>query len=71
MEPARWMRVVAPTLALTLASTLGAQTYPPGNDPRDGLKAGLHDAGEAAKGMRLVGHTGKPAAFDSAAASPS
>jgi hypothetical protein len=65
------MRVVAPTLALTLASTLGAQTYPPGNDPRDGLKAGLHDAGEAAKGMRLVGHTGKAAPSTRPAASPS
>ncbi len=68
MELARWTRVVAPTLAATLAlaPALGAQTYPPGNDPRDGLKAGLHDAGEAAKGMKLVGHTGKPAPFDSA-----
>jgi hypothetical protein len=66
MELARWSRVVVPTLALTLAPMLGAQTYPPGNDPRDNLKAGLHDAGEAAKGMKLVGHTGKAAQFDSA-----
>jgi hypothetical protein len=68
MELARWTRVLAPTLAaaLALAPALGAQTYPPGGDPRDNLKAGLHDAGEAAKGMRLVGHTGKPAVFDSA-----
>ena len=63
MELARWSRVLAPTLAavLSLAPALGAQTYPPGGDPRDNLKAGLHDAGEAAKGMKLVGHTGKPA----------
>ena len=66
MEHVRWTRVLAPTLAaaLALAPALGAQTYPPGGDPRDNLKAGLHDAGEAAKGMKLVGHTGKPAAFD-------
>ena len=64
----RWSRAAAPTLVATLAlaPALSAQTYPPGNDPRDGLKAGLHDAGEAAKGMKLVGHTGKPAPFDSA-----
>ncbi|WP_284349589.1 LVIVD repeat-containing protein [Roseisolibacter agri] len=68
MESVRWTRVVLPTLAaLALApALLAAQTYPPGNDPRDNLKAGLHDAGEAAKGMKLVGHTGKPAPFDSA-----
>jgi len=76
MPLARRTRVVPPTLAVTtlaalgaslaLAPALGAQTYPPGGDPRDGLKAGLHDAGEAAKGMRLVGHAGKPAPFDSA-----
>jgi hypothetical protein len=62
MESARWTRVVPTLAALALApALLAAQTYPPGNDPRDGLKAGLHDAGEAAKGMKLVGHTGKPA----------
>ena len=68
MQSARWTRVVVPTLAATLAfaPALSAQTYPPGNDPRDNLKAGLHDAGEAAKGMKLVGHAGKPTPFDSA-----
>lgn len=68
MKLARWTRVAAPTLALTfaLAPTLGAQTYPPGNDPRDGLKPGLYDAGVALKGMRLVSHTKKPAPFDTA-----
>jgi hypothetical protein len=73
MEPARWTRVVAPTLAaalalapLALAPALAAQTYPRGDDPRDALKPGLHDAGVATKGMRLVSHTGKPAPFDTA-----
>jgi hypothetical protein len=67
MELARRARVAVPTLALTLAlaPALGAQTYPPGNDPRDGLKPGLHDAGEAAQGMRLVSRAPKPAQFDS------
>ena len=65
---ARWTRVIAPTLALALglAPTLGAQTYPSGNDPRNGLKAGLQDAGVAVKAMRVVSHAPKPPAFDSA-----
>ena len=33
-------------------------------DPRVGLKAGWHDAGEAAKGMELVGSLRKPEGFD-------
>src|SRR5205823_2114885 len=43
-----------------------AQTYPTGNDPRNGLKPGMYDAGEAAQGMRLVSFSRKPAEFDSA-----
>ena len=59
-------RVVAATLALILGvAPLGAQTYPTGNDPRNGLSHGLHDAGVAAKGMRLVSATPKPAELDS------
>jgi hypothetical protein len=42
-------------------------TYPTGADPRNGLKYGKLDAGEAAQGMRLVSFTPKPAEFDSAA----
>jgi len=55
------------TVALPLAATpaLHAQTYPTGNDPRNGLKYGMLDAGTAAKGMRLVSFTPKPAEFDS------
>jgi hypothetical protein len=69
MQLARWTRVALPTLAATLAlaPALAAQTYPPGNDPRDNLKAGLHDAGVATEGMRLVGQARKPAPFDSMA----
>jgi hypothetical protein len=71
MQLARWTRVAAPTLAATLAlaPALAAQTYPPGNDPRDGLKPGLHDAGVAVEGMRLVSHTGKAAPFERVTAS--
>ena len=41
------------------------QTAPSATDARNALKAGLHDAGSAIKGMRLVSHTPKAAAFDS------
>jgi len=53
--------------ALAVAPALVAQTYPKGNDPRNGLKAGVLDAGTAASGMRLVSFTPKPAEFDSVA----
>jgi len=49
-----------------VAPMLQAQTYPKGNDPRNGLKPGMYDAGEAAQGMRLVSFSKKPAVFDSA-----
>ena len=54
------------TLTLVATSTLYAQTYPSGSDPRNGLKAGRLDAGEAASGMRLVSFTPKAEAFDTA-----
>ena len=53
------------TLSLPAASGLLAQTYPIGKDPRNGLKPGIYDAGVAAKGMRLVSFSKKPAEFDS------
>src|SRR6185503_14221800 len=51
---------------LAAAPALLSQTYPKGNDPRNGLKAGFLDAGTAAKNMRLVSFTKKPAEFDTA-----
>ena len=51
--------------AAVAAPTLRAQTYPTGNDSRNGLKYGMLDAGTAQKGMRLVSFTPKPAEFDS------
>ena len=65
MGNARRMCTIAVTLALTAAPALHAQTYPAGNDPRDGLKPGLLDAGTAMSGMRLVSFTPKPTEFDS------
>jgi hypothetical protein len=53
-------------LVVGAAASLGAQTYPTGNDPRNGLKPGMYDAGEAAQGLRLVSFSRKPAVFDSA-----
>jgi hypothetical protein len=58
--------IAAFTLAITAAPALFAQTYPTGNDPRNGLKPGFLDAGTAAKNMRLVSFSRKPAQFDSA-----
>ncbi len=46
---------------LVLASTLRAQSDT--TDPRVHLKAGLYDAGVAAKGIELVAHHNKPAVF--------
>jgi hypothetical protein len=56
--------LLLPALAITLAPVVGAQTYPSATDPRNGLKGGLHDAGVAIEGMRLVSTTRKPAEFD-------
>ena len=48
------------------ATSLAAQTYPKGGDPRDNLKPGLTDAGVAISNMRLVASAPKPAPFDTA-----
>jgi hypothetical protein len=58
------MRLI-PVVFLLAAPTLLAQTYPKGNDPRDGLKPGMYDAGTAASGMRLISFSRKGAALDS------
>jgi hypothetical protein len=57
--------LAALTLVAAAAPALQAQTYPTGNDPRNGLKYGMLDAGEASQGMRHVSFTPKPALFDS------
>ena len=55
-------------LAIALGSTgaLQAQTYPTGNDPRNGLKSGVLDAGVAISGMKHLSFTPKAAEFDTA-----
>ena len=56
----------AAAVLFATASTLSAQSYPKGGDPRDGLKPGMRDAGIAAQGMRLVSTVPKPAVLDTA-----
>jgi hypothetical protein len=55
----RW--VVAVAAVATMAGLPGGAQSP---DPRVGLKAGIEDAGVAARGMQLVSHVAKPAGFD-------
>ncbi|MEP6781757.1 MAG: hypothetical protein ABJC26_17790, partial [Gemmatimonadaceae bacterium] len=57
--------VLAVAGAVSAVSVLHAQTYPTGPDPRNGLKSGIYDAGEASKGMKLLSFSKKPAEFDS------
>jgi hypothetical protein len=65
MRNARTIAATALMLVFGAAPALLAQTYPSANDPRNGLQHGLRDAGEAARNMRLVSTTPKPAEFDS------
>ena len=48
MRNARRICAIAVTFALSAAPALYAQTYPTGNDPRNGLKPGYLDAATAA-----------------------
>ena len=62
-----YARTVAASGLLSLLAApvfVDAQTYPNANDPRNNLKPGLHDAGEALLHMRLVSTTRKPAELD-------
>lgn len=68
------LRRLAPSLALAavgflapFGASLGAQTFPDANDPRNNLKAGLGNAGVAIEGMRLLSTAPKPPAFDTMA----
>jgi len=61
----RVMRGLILLLATAVApSFASAQTYPTNGDPRSKLKPGRMDAGVAAKDMRLVSFSPKPAQFD-------
>ena len=57
-------RSLAVIAALTTMSVALAQGRQSATDPRVGLKAGLTDAGQAARGMELVATLPKPVAFD-------
>ncbi len=59
------LAVTAMLTTLAAAPQLHAQTYPAGDDPRDGLGSGMTTAGIAASGMRLLGMAPKAEPFDS------
>ena len=65
MHTVRRILTLATAIAAGIARMAHSQTYPTGNDPRNGLKPGMFDAAEAAQGMRLVSFSRKPAEFDS------
>ncbi|HEY9514920.1 MAG TPA: hypothetical protein VIQ74_04495, partial [Gemmatimonadaceae bacterium] len=60
----RAFTLVAPLIVVP--SLLAAQTYPSDKDARSGLTPGRLDAGTAARNMRLVSFSPKPAVFDTA-----
>src|SRR5262245_5808060 len=49
--------------AAVAACVAGAAAQQSTNDPRVGLKAGLHDAGEAIRGLERVASLSNPAGF--------
>src|SRR6185312_1971293 len=51
MHSARRILTIAATIGMAVAPMVHAQTYPTGNDPRNGLKPGVYDAGTAAEGL--------------------
>src|SRR5215207_5497022 len=56
---------VAAIWLLALAAGVAQERTPAGAaaDPRVGLKAGLHDAGQAARNMELISNVPKPEGF--------
>ena len=63
MRVVRSLILSAATLAVS-ATVASAQTYPSAKDPRNNLKPGRMDAGTAAKNMKLLSFSPKPAQFD-------
>ena len=66
-------RMLCFSAALFSAVLVGAAQAPQtaaSNDPRVGLKPGLHDAGQAARGMEIVSTLGKPKGFEPQAEAP-
>ena len=61
-----WRWVTTGAAAVSMAATIGYAQQPPATtakDPRVGLKAGFHDAGEAAHNMERVATLPKPPGF--------
>ncbi|MEP6783373.1 MAG: hypothetical protein ABI983_06865, partial [Acidobacteriota bacterium] len=54
---------IAGFAAVTVVTAIAQQKAPDPNDPRVGLKPGLHDAGVAAHGMELVSTRPRPSGF--------
>ena len=54
---------VAALLSLVIAGSAEERQAPAAADPRVGLKAGMKDAGEAARNLELVASLGKPQGF--------
>src|SRR3954469_1851603 len=57
-------RLIGLIATVVVPTVMSAQTYPKATDPRSNLKPGRFDAGVAAKNMRLVSFSKKPAQFD-------
>jgi hypothetical protein len=58
------IRLIGLVATLLAPALMSAQTYPKAADPRSKLKPGRFDAGVAAKNMRLMSFSKKPAQFD-------
>jgi len=62
LKPSRYLLITA-LAAGALVARAAAQQKPAAKDPRVGLKGGLRDAGEAARGMEKVSSLPKPDGF--------
>jgi len=62
------MKVTHAALLLSLALPAAASAQ--AADPRVGLKAGIHDAGQAARGLKLIATQPRPAGFDPSGTQP-
>ena len=72
MRQKSFFTIVVICMSFVVTRTFAQQKPPAGRgagapggtkDPRVGLKAGLHDAGEAARGLEKVSSLGKPEGF--------
>ncbi|HSR14570.1 MAG TPA: hypothetical protein VLL51_02380 [Gemmatimonadales bacterium] len=66
MTAACYLKTIASALLLVAVTATGTMAQAPSPDPRVGLRAGLHDAGEAIWNLRVVSTTPAPARFATA-----